>query len=404
MQVDFSITESREQFEQYEKVKINYSHERFITDCITIRNGNLLFENGVAPQSINCFEYHGYTAFYKKTDSDIAFDLFAASFYLVSRYEEYLPHQKDMYGRYSHENSLAFKEGFLQLPLINIWVNDLIKIIQQKFPFFKILSPAFSFSPTYDIDMAFAYRHKGWLRNVGGFVKSPSLDRIKVLLGKAKDPFDVYDWLDQLHQQYALQPLYFFLLAEKNCRYDKNIATGKKAMQQLIEDHATKYMIGIHPSWQSGDDEKLLFSEKATLEKISHQTITNSRQHYIRFNLPEGYQRLIAAGITGDYSMGYGSINGFRASIAADFYWYDLVNEQETSLRIHPFCFMDANAFYEQHLSPQQAYNELIQYYETCKKAGGKLSIIWHNNFLGSHLLFAGWRRCYQEFIHLLAK
>jgi hypothetical protein len=68
-----------------------------------------------------------------------------------------------------------------------------------------------------------------------------------------------------------------------------------------------KYSIGIHPSWASGDNENLLGSEIETLESATGKKITASRQHYIRFTLPHTFRRLIAAGITDDYSMGYGS-------------------------------------------------------------------------------------------------
>ena len=78
------------------------------------------------------FEWNGLKAFFK-TGWDIPFDIFAASFYLLTRYEEYLPHEKDKYGRYAHVNSLAFKENFLHLPLINLWIQELIKLIQQKY-------------------------------------------------------------------------------------------------------------------------------------------------------------------------------------------------------------------------------------------------------------------------------
>ena len=69
-----------------------------------------------------------------KSEGDYPFDIFSAVFYLLSRYEEYLPHKKDMYGRYAHENSLAFKEGFLNLPLINIWLEDFKNVLKKKFP------------------------------------------------------------------------------------------------------------------------------------------------------------------------------------------------------------------------------------------------------------------------------
>ena len=60
--------------------------------------------------------------------------------------------------------------------------------------------------------------------------------------------------------------------------------------------------------------------------------------------------------------MGYGSINGFRASVASSFYWYDLEKEEATTLRIFPFCFMDANSYYEQRQTTAQAMTELMRY------------------------------------------
>ena len=97
--------------------------------------------------------------------------------------------------------------------------------------------------------------------------------------------------------------------------------------------------------------------------------------------------------------MGYGSINGFRASVASAFYWYDLEKEEQTSLRIHPFCFMDANSFYEQRQDPPQTLEELMHYLAVCKAVNGSLITIWHNNFLGTKKEFEGWKEIYEQFI-----
>lgn len=401
MGVEFLITIDSEEFKNHEGAKINYSDIEMQHSAFTIKNKSLLFDEIIITQQIICFELCGTKAFFK-TGGDFPFDIFAAAFYLLSRYEEYLPHQKDSYGRYAHENSLAFRQGFLNQPVINIWAHEFAKALQQKFPSFKFRFPAFSFIPTYDIDIAYSYKYKGLLRNSGGFLKSPSAERIKVLSGLASDPFDSYEWLDKLHQQYALQPLYFFLVAEKNGTYDKNILPHKDIMWKLVKQHAKKYKIGLHPSWQSGDNPSLLKKEKKQLEAMAEKGITGSRQHYIRFNLPEEYARLTEEGFTDDYSMGYGSINGFRASTASPFYWYNLEKEEQTSLRIHPFCFMDANSYYEQKQAPLQTFDELLHYASICKKNNGTLITIWHNNFLGTAGEFKGWKEIYEQFILLV--
>jgi hypothetical protein len=354
---------------------------------------------------VDCFETRRTKHFFPAT-GDLEFDLPAAAFYLLSRYEEYLPHRKDNYGRFSHEDSLASREGFLKTPLVNEWLDDFKKKLQLKFPQLKIRNPSFSFLPTYDIDIAYSYRDKGWLRTGGGLLKALARgdfkeidDRLAVLYGSRSDPYDSYSWLDQLHAKAGLNPFYFFHVGGKTSRFDKNISPSKPAMRNLISVHAGKYNLGIHPSWRSGDHHVLLEEEKSELEKISGQKIVSSRFHYLRFDLPSGYRRLIEAGIKHDYSMGYGTINGFRASVASSFLWYDLEKETETELRLHPFCFMDANSIFEQKDSPLQAYDELQHLSTRVRSVGGNLITIWHNTFLGTDKKFAAWRDIYEKWI-----
>ena len=143
--------------------------------------------------------------------------------------------------------------------------------------------------------------------------------KIECIERETKDPFDAYDWIDELNKKYYLDPYYFFIVADKNGKYDKNISPRHEEMQALIRRHASRYQIGIHPSWRSGDHPELIKKEKQTLEKITNKKINSSRQHYIRFELPKTFRHLIDAGIQSDFSMGYGSINGFRASVASSF-------------------------------------------------------------------------------------
>ncbi len=118
--------------------------------------------------------------------------------------------------------------------------------------------------------------------------------------------------------------------------------------------------------------------------------------------LPETYNTLIKAGIKEDYTMGYGSINGFRASYCLPFKWYDLQREMTTDLTIFPFCYMEANSFYEQHNSTSEAFDELQHYAAEIKAVDGLMITIWHNHFLGTDPAFNGWREIYETFIDTL--
>jgi len=400
------LTTDLQAFINYNGAKINYGTARNSEKEFWIYSVDLLFERGVKPTVIRCFEINGNKAFFQNNAGDFAFDIFAAAFYLLSRYEEYLPHTKDKYGRYAHSNALACKESFLHLPLINYWLSDFKKALLRQYPGLKFKGKIFCLQPSYDIDIAWSYRNKGWWRTIGGFLRSAiKLDwytcreRVEVLMNKKKDPFDAYGWLHTIHTLTGLKAVYFFLIANRQEGYDKNTSPDKKELQQLIKEHDARYITGIHPSWQSGDDDKLLKQEIEMLGQFVGHDINYSRQHYLRFTLPATYQKLISLGIRNDYSMGYGTINGFRASVASSYLWYDLENEKATNLLIHPFCFMDANAFYELKFSPAQALEELINFYGCIKEIDGLMITLWHNNFLGTDRNFAGWQKMYESFL-----
>lgn len=400
------FTGNADEFSRYPGPRINYSADVVLENSIWIRPHGLLTETGIREQAIDLFEWGGQSVFFR-TGGDMPFDVFSAAFYLLSRYEEYGPHRTDAYGRYHHENSLAFRAGFLQDPLVNTWIGWLRRAVAQQFPGYPLREPAFSFIPTYDIDEAWCYRHKDWRRSAGGALRDLArFDlrsfrlRRQVLNGKAPDPYDAFAWMDDLHRPYGVHPRYFFLVAAQNGKYDKHILPSETALQTLVRHHAEKYATGIHPSWQSGDDPSLLPKEVEALARIGGKKVTVSRQHYIRMRFPETYRRLMEAGITEDHSMGYGLVNGFRASVATPFYWYDLERETSTHLLLYPFCFMEANSFFEQKQSAAETLEEMRRYLRAVKEVRGTLVTLWHNTFLGTANWNAGWREIYYTFFH----
>lgn len=399
------ITASAADFANHDGFKINYSAEKISAGELHIQPIDLLWQSTIAPQAIECFDWQGLKVFFR-TGGDISFDIFAASFYLLSRYEEYGPHSLDEYGRYAHIQALAYKEHFLHLPIINIWWNKLLFFIAKHFNFLPPAAAPFRFIPTYDVDIAFSYKAKGSWRTAGALLKDMAdanwkqiNERIDVLTGKQQDPFDVFDWLHALHAKHHLQPVYFFLLAAARSRWDKNNKPTTLAMQKLVQQHAARYTTGVHPSWQSGNNFDVLCQEIKLLQHLTGKPIVHSRQHYIRLKLPYTYRLLADAGITQDYSMGYGSINGFRASVAVPFYWFDLERNKATRLLLFPFCYMDANAIFEEHRTPQQAATQLQQYYDTVKNVNGALVTVFHNHFLTRQPQWLPWRRMYELFL-----
>src|SRR4051812_7707197 len=192
----FKIITDRDEFISTDVPKINYSPLSLATKELLIVPHTLLFENSINEQVTEPGEWNGLKCFFYSGLGNVPFDIFAASFYLLSRYEEYLDYRPDKFGRYPHKNSLAFRHLFLHLPLINLWLKELVQLLNQEWPSLSFKQSAFRFLPTYDVDTAFKIKGEDTLRQLlitGKALASKGIDGAKkyndVINGKANDPF-----------------------------------------------------------------------------------------------------------------------------------------------------------------------------------------------------------------------
>jgi hypothetical protein len=404
-QIKFQITEREDEFKAFDGAKLNYSNTSF-EDEIFIESIGLLNEKGINQQDINVSPQNNIPAFFQsQSDSSMGFDVFSASFYLVSRYEEYLPFVKDIHQRFQAESSLAYKHDFLQKPLINIWAKSLMQKIKQKHPDLEVISPTYNYISTIDIDNAFYYLEKGFVRSLAGFFASLfSFDfngiqqRFAVLLGKQKDPYDTYDAQLKLQKEYNLKVIYFILLADYGLN-DKNISFTKRKFQLLIKRLADYASIGIHPSYGSNTNFAKLPKEIKRLEGITKREVTKSRQHFLKLTLPETYNQLVDCGIRDDYTMGFASAIGFRASICSAYTFYNLDTETILPIKIHPFAVMDATLLYYLKLSPEQSLTQISALIEEVKNVNGTFISLWHNDTFSNYKQWKGWENVYKEMI-----
>lgn len=395
--INYRCCTDSSQFLQAENCfKLNYSSRSLPSDLQIIPH-NLLFESDITSQAIQISTWKELPIFFRNTISVVPFDIISASFYLLVRYEEYLPYHADDFGRFPHKEAIAFQASFLNLPLIDLWMLELRAIMLNIQPKLIFLKPVFSFTPTYDIDIAYSYRGKGFWRNLFGAVndtlhfKIRSVhERLKVLRGQLIDPYDAYPSLDELHKKYRLKPIYFFLVGDGG-KLDRNLPVDSSSMQSLIANTKSKYEVGVHPSANSHKNLGILQRE------VARVTSNKSRFHYIKYTLPQSYRNLIQCGITDDYSMGYGSINGFRASTSYPFKWFDVEKNEATDLLIHSFCYMECNSRFEQKDTAEEAFQELVALYHEVKKVNGNFIMIWHNFSLGSDTPWNGWKEMYEK-------
>lgn len=386
--------------------KINYSSSRIATSELWISPETLLFDTKRLysyPIQVNFVEGCPWLHFGTSQAGDLPADPLAGAFYCLSRYEEYLLFTPDQHGRFSATQSLAQREGFLHMAVVQRWLDALLQALQTQNPDFSWTPIPYRFVPTYDVDMPWAFAYQAWWRQLGGAGKALLRGKIQSLgtrwrawKNPSTDPFFRFDTLHAWHERYQLQPRFFILLGDRT-RYDTNPSPDLPAQRALIRDLASRYPLGIHPSYQSNAEPERLLLEKERLAEISGQNITHSRQHFLKLHLPNTYQQLIKAGIEADHSMGYADAVGFRAGVAVPFCWYDLEQECITNLWIHPFVAMDVTLQQYLGLNAEQAFAQLTALQKELHAWGGDFCLLWHNSSFYAEDGWLGWEEMYEQ-------
>jgi hypothetical protein len=306
--------------------------------------------------------------------------------------------------------SIAGQNMLLEKPLINIWALKFANIIEEKFPGFSFQRSTFRYQPSFDIDNAWAFQHKGFAKLflspfkdlVKGNFKTLAL-RFKVFWHLKPDPYNNYEFMLSTLKQFHFRPITFFLMSSSGKR-DRAISHRNIFFRNLILQMAKAGKIGIHPSYRSNKNNKHLSKEINRLENITHKKVKRSRQHYLKLSFPKTYRALIENGIKADYSMGYASRPGFRASIATPFYFFDIIENQATNLKIYPFQVMDVTLLNYRHMNPADAIKKINQLMTETAKVGGTFISLWHNETLSETGRWRGWRNVYNEMTRMAAE
>ncbi|MDB5281234.1 MAG: hypothetical protein JWO06_309 [Bacteroidota bacterium] len=398
----YDLTQDKNKFNEHTGAKFSYARAP-IADEIWFESVELLFETTITLQPISYAERGKMLGFYQVSEkSHLPFDLLASSFLMLSLYNEYLPNKKDKYDRYRGSQSLNYKLGILEKPMINYYALGLKKILEARYPPLVFKENKFEYIATFDIDMAYSYREKGMRVNMGGFVRSLIMsdfgdirNRYKVLFRGKRDPFDTFDYVFKVCKDAGAKTMFFFLLGNRS-KLDKNISHHNENFRRLIKKVAEKTETGIHLSFVSHVSNELMQTEVQRLEEITGKKVTANRFHYLRFLAPISYLRLIKIGIKEDYSMGFPARLGFRAGTCTPFKYFDLVSNEATEFKIHPFAFMDTTLTHYNRLNPEESKEKILTLMKYVKEVGGPFVALWHNSSLTETGQWVGWRDIFE--------
>ena len=376
------FTNSVEVFVASNEVKFSYSNKPLGSEFFVEKHG-LLDEVGFNDVDISMSKWEELQCFFRvSAASSLPFDIFSASFYLLSRYEEYQPYVKDASGAFPATESLAHKNGFLTMPLVDLWMNKFSALLQEKFRQLSIPTKPYRQNFILTVHQAFAYAHKNFFRQLVGFVRDLVLlklarviERTKVVTHLIKDPYDTYDYILDWMKKNQYTHYWFFQLGDFT-RSNRNISPHSMPYHQLIRHVSDFAPIGLLLSKEAINNTKTLQVEMKRWNTITHQNLTSVFLSDPSLGFPEIYLNAQDLGLKNDYSLGFVNSIGFRASTCTPFYFYDLNLEQTTHLQIHPYAI---HFDVVKKSSDKQVLDQVMNVKNYTKKLGGSLNIILEN-------------------------
>jgi hypothetical protein len=358
---EVSFTSDVSAFVAHSGPKMSYGDVPLGNEFFIAANG-LLAEQGVNSVDISVFQWEGMPAFFATSaKSQLPFDFFAASFYLMSRYEEYMPYVPDDLGRFKVEQSLAHNHNFLDLPLIDMWFERFVAAWTDFFELPPFTQQVSTTELVVEIPQLYAYKYKTLFRSFfeglydfGRLRFAKTFDRLMVILRFREDP--LIGLIEQMEafRSTAVSFRFFALYAALGI-HDKSLSVFSKKHQQELKSLSDYAPTAPLASFESTQKTQKLVQDISRFSGLIHRPIKAIRQHKLVLRFPDTYRTYASLGIKHDYSMQYPNVPGFRASTAHPFRFYDLGEEQQTPLTIHPICLS------ESHIRAQQYARKMRQ-------------------------------------------
>ena len=327
-------------------------------------------------------------------------DLFAGLFFMLTRWEEALPAEKDLHARFPASAAAIVKAGYILRPVVDEYATLMRGwLLALGYPVPEDRTE-YTVVPSCDVDMPYYWQSKPLWKSLGGRLLKhwnvlESVEDYReyknTTSGTSKDPFDTFDYLMTLAEQHETRFQFNFIGGGKT-KFEGYYPVNDPFITSLITSIKSRgHKIGLHPSYDAYTDAKMIAMEKQAVEEAAGMSITSSRQHYLRFSLPETWSALAQAGITEDSTMGYAAEPGFRCGTCKPFHVFDIHKREQLDLIERPLLIMDVSLRMYKQLSVEESIVLSDKIKAQVKKHNGELVILWHNSSLSKIDGWEGW-------------
>ena len=272
----------------------------------------------------------------------LGIDIFASAFFMLSRWEEYVNRIRDVHDRFPGYASCAYRNQFLQRPVVNEYIELLWNLLSRLNPGIKRKKRKFSVVFSHDVDQVyFSYSIKKF---AGDLVKRRSfralINRAKYLV-QNKNPNETYDFLMDCSEDHDSVSRFYFM-AGGSSKHDNFYHINDAEIQNIIKRIKDRgHIIGFHPSYNSYNDPEQWKREKEVLENVHDVSVIEGRQHYLRFEVPLTWRIWDENKMNIDSTLMYADTPGFRCGTADEYKVYDVGNRQPLFVKERPLIIMD---------------------------------------------------------------
>ena len=349
----------------------------------------------------------------------VAVDVLGSAFFMLTRYEEMAVGERDAYGRFPAFASLAEREGFVRVAIVDAYVELLWGALRRLWPGLERRPRSFRLALTHDVDDHLASMGRTPRRLARQLAadalvrRDPALAAQRVRSWAARrrgdfrlDPYNTFDFLMGVSERHGIAGAFYFLATEEASTRNGPYTLEHPWVRSLIATiHGRGHEIGYHAGFDTYRDAERTGEEFRRLRAAAgeigvSQSQWGGRQHYLRWENPSTWENWERAGLDYDSTVGFADRIGFRLGTSHEFPVFHLRRRQPLRLRERPLLIMDRTLFDYMRLSHDEAEDAVLEIAGECRRAKGTLTLLWHN----STLPMAAQRRWYEGLTAALAQ
>jgi peptidoglycan/xylan/chitin deacetylase (PgdA/CDA1 family) len=322
---------------------------------------------------------------------------------MLSRYEELITQSFDNHGRFPATASVAYKESFLDRPIINEYLEifkDSLLLMWPNLNFTKHDRKNFitcdvdwPYDPTlYSLKQLFKKLAKSIIfdKEISSVLKRVCLFLNSKARKKNKDSYHQgIKFIMDMNEKYNNKVAFYFIShhTSKLDTLNDSEFDSQRIRSLLREIKNRGHELGVHPGYNTFNNSKNFkktverFRKILKEEKINQRDI-GGRQHFLRWDTSQTPKLWEANNLLYDSTLSYADKSGFRCGICYEFTMYDLIERRPLNLKQRPLIVMECSIISKNYegLGYKKESIERFEYLKKrCHQFDGTFTLLWHN-------------------------